>query len=88
MCKNSNFNIKKIISFSFEKVLRSLLGADAGPNKAIEIKTDTLGNLSILCRDEGMVLYGPALGQIENRKIQFEIVLSRPCSDNLNTAYR
>lgn len=70
-------------------MLRSLLGADAGPNKVIEIKTDSLGNLPVLHRDEGMVLYGPALGTIsENRKIQFEIVLNRPCSDNLNTAYR
>lgn len=69
-------------------VLRTLLGADAGPNKVIEIKTDTLGNLPALHRDEGMVLYGPALGQIESRRIQYEIVLNRPCSDNLNLAYR
>lgn len=69
-------------------MLRSLLGADAGPNKVIEIKTDSLGNLSVLHRDEGMVLYGPALAQLENRKIQYEIVLNRPCSDNLNTAFR
>lgn len=77
-----------IFDFIFKTVLRSLLGADVGPNKVIEIKTDSLGNLPVLCRDEGMVLYGPALGQIENRKIQYEIVLNRPCSDNLNTAYR
>lgn len=69
-------------------MLRSLLGSDVGPNKVIEIKTDSLGNLPVLHRDEGMVLYGPALGQIENRKIQYEIVLNRPCSDNLNQAYR
>lgn len=69
-------------------VLRSLLGADVGPNKVIEIKTDTLGNLPVLHRDEGMVLHGPAVGQFENRKIQYEIVLNRPCSDNLNTAFR
>lgn len=65
------------------------MGGDAGPNKVIEIKTDTLGNLPVLCRDEGMVLYGPPLTAItENRKVQFEIVLNRLCSDNLNTAYR
>lgn len=69
-------------------VLRTLLGADARPNKVIEIKTDTLGNLPALHRDEGMVLYGPALGHFENRRIQYEIVLNRPCSDNLNLAYR
>lgn len=69
-------------------VLRSLLGSDDRPNKVIEIKTDSLGNLPVLHRDEGMVLYGPALGQIENRRIQYEIVLNRPCSDNLTTAYR
>lgn len=69
-------------------VLRTLLGADAGPNKVIEIKTDTLGNLPALHRDEGMVLYGPALGHFDNRRIQYEIVLNRPCSDNLNLAYR
>lgn len=38
-------------------VLRTLLGADAGPNKVIEIKTDTLGNLPVLHRDEGIVLF-------------------------------
>lgn len=69
-------------------VLQRLLGADVGPNKVIEIKTDSLGNLSILQRHEGMVLYGPAVGQIENRRIQYEIVLNRPCADNLNAAYR
>lgn len=68
--------------------MQRLLGADVGPNKVIDIKTDTLGNLSPLLRDEGMVLYGPAIGQIENRRIQYEIVLNRPCADNLNTAYR
>lgn len=61
---------------------------EIGPNKVIEIKTDSLGNLPVLHRDEGMVLYGPALGQIESRKIQYEIVLNRLCSDNLNTAFR
>lgn len=68
-------------------MLRTLLGADAGPNKVIEIKTDSLGNLPVLHRDEGMVLYGPVLGQMESRRVQYEIVLNRPCSDNLNTAY-
>lgn len=69
-------------------VIQRLLRADVGPNRVIEIKTDTLGNLPILERDEGMVLYGPAVGQIENRRIQYEIVLNRPCADNLNVAYR
>lgn len=74
--------------FQFISVLQRLLGSDVGPNKVIEIKTDSLGNLPVLQRDEGMVLYGPAVGQIENRKIQYEIVLNRPCADNLNTAFR
>lgn len=68
-------------------VFQRLLGADVGPNKVQEIKTDSLGSLPVLCRDEGMVLYGPPLHQMD-RKIQYEIVLNRPCADNLNTAYR
>lgn len=70
------------------KVLHRLLGSDAGPNKVQEIKTDSLGSLPVLQRDEGMVLYGPPLTVVSDRKIQYEIVLNRPCSDNLSTAYR
>lgn len=66
-----------------------MLGVDVGPNKVQEIKTDVLGNLPVLYRDEGMVLYGPAVGTMgTDRKIQYEIVLNRLCTDNLNTAYR
>lgn len=76
-----------IVLFLICLVLQRLLGSDVGPNKVQEIKTDSLGNLPVMCRDEGMVLYGPAVGQMD-RKIQYEIVLNRPCADNLNTAYR
>lgn len=72
----------------FVSVLQRLLGTDPGPNKVIEIKTDSLGNLPVLHRDEGMILYGPAIGGPNDKKIQWEIVLNRPCSDNLSTAYR
>lgn len=65
-----------------------MLGSDVGPNRVQEIKTDSLGSLPVLQRDEGMVLYGPPLTVVPDRKIQYEIVLNRPCSDNLSTAYR
>lgn len=77
--------------FSFELetiVLQRLLGSDVGPNKVQEIKTDSLGSLPVVQRDEGMVLYGPPLTVVPDRKLQYEIVLNRPCSDNLSTAYR
>lgn len=69
-------------------VLQRLLGSDVGPNKVQEIKTDSLGSLPVLQRDEGMVLYGPPLTVVPDRKVHYEIVLNRPCSDNLSTAYR
>lgn len=67
--------------------LHRLLGADSGPNKVQEIKTDVLGNLPVLHRDDGMVLYGPPLIASDHRKTQFEIVMNRPCSDNMSSAY-
>lgn len=83
----SLFNIALLFALSI-KVLHRLLGSDGGPNRVQEIKTDSLGSLPVLQRDEGMVLYGPPLTVAPDRKIQYEIVLNRPCSDNLSTAYR
>lgn len=34
-----------------------------------------------------MVLYGPAVGASPDKKIQWEIILSRPCSESLSAAY-
>lgn len=71
----------------FLTVLTRLLGGDAGPNRVQEVKTDTLGSLPILHRDDGMLLYGPPAGSID-RKCQYEIVLNRTTADNLNSAFR
>lgn len=86
-CSNS-FYLSFSLSNEKNIVLQRLLGSDVGPNKVQEIKTDSLGSLPVLQRDEGMVLYGPPLTVVPDRKIQYEIVLNRPCSDNLSTAYR
>lgn len=70
-------------------VIQRIFSGDAGPNKVQEIKTDTLGSLPVLHRDEGMVLYGPPVGQIAaDRKVEYVIVLNRSCSDSTNAAFR
>lgn len=85
--KKCIYLIIDVIVVFIKIVLHRLLGTDAGPNKVQEIKTDSLGNLPVVHRDEGMFLYGPPLISLD-KKTNFEIVLNRPCSDTLNTAYR
>lgn len=69
-------------------VLRIFSG-EAGPNRVQEIKTDSLGNLPVLFRDDGMVLYGPPVGHFSaDRKVEYVIVLNRLCTDNPNVAFR
>lgn len=68
-------------------MLQRLLGGDAPPNKVQEIRSEVLGSLPVLQRDEGLVLYGPAIGAVD-RKPVYEIVLNRPYSENLNSAFR
>lgn len=77
----------KYIFFYFFIALTRLLGGDAGPNKVQEIKIDAFANLTVLHRDDGMVLYGPPVGTLD-RKCQYEIVLNRTTADNLSTAFR
>lgn len=72
----------------FYIVLRIFSG-EAGPNRVQEIKTDSLGNLPVLYRDDGMNLYGPPVGQFAaDRKVEYTIVLNRLCTDNPNVAFR
>uniref|UniRef100_A0A1I8P9V4 Uncharacterized protein n=1 Tax=Stomoxys calcitrans TaxID=35570 RepID=A0A1I8P9V4_STOCA len=65
--------------------LQRLLGADNPPNKVIEIKSESLGFLQILARDEAMVLYAPPFNS--NDKKTYEIVLQRPHTESNTTSF-
>lgn len=64
-------------------VLQRLLGGDAPANKVQEIKTDGHGSLTVLLRDENMILYGPSPNQTDKKSI-YEIVLHRPYTEQAN----
>lgn len=64
-------------------VLHRFLGGDTPPNKVQEIKTDGHGSLTVLLRDESMILYGPPPNSSEKKSI-FEIVLHRPYAEQAN----
>lgn len=65
--------------------LQRLLGADNPPNKVLEIKSESLGMLQVLARDEAMVLYAPPYNS--NDKKTYEIVLQRPHTDSNTTSF-
>lgn len=65
--------------------LQRLLGADYPPNKVLEIKSESLGILQIVARDEAMVLYAPPFNS--NDKKTYEIVLQRPHTDSNTTSF-
>lgn len=65
--------------------LQRLLGADNPPNKVLEIKSESLGLLQILARDEAMVLYAPPFNSKD--KNLYEIVLQRPHTDSNTTSF-
>lgn len=64
-----------------------MLGVDTPPNKVQEIKTDALQQLQIVHRDDGMMMYAPA-PDARDKKAVWEIVIHRPYSDGLHTAFR
>ncbi|XP_037933681.1 85/88 kDa calcium-independent phospholipase A2 isoform X2 [Teleopsis dalmanni] len=67
-------------------VLQRLLGGETAPNKVIEIKSESLGTLQVLARDDAMVLFAPPFNTNE-KKAFYEIVLQRPCTDSNTTSF-
>ncbi|CRL05329.1 CLUMA_CG018187, isoform A [Clunio marinus] len=70
--------------------LKSLLTGDIPPNKVIEKNLDLIGNYNVLQRDDSMVLYAPPLeivGTNNKTKLNYEIVLFRPASENVSSSY-
>ncbi|XP_075164146.1 calcium-independent phospholipase A2 VIA isoform X1 [Haematobia irritans] len=65
--------------------LQRLLGTENPPNKVLEIKSESLGLLQILARDEAMLLYAPPFNS--NDKKCYEIVLQRPHTDSNTTSF-
>ncbi|XP_065359483.1 85/88 kDa calcium-independent phospholipase A2 isoform X2 [Calliphora vicina] len=65
--------------------LQRLLGADTPPNKVLEIKSESLGMLQVLARDEAMVMYAPPFNS--NEKKCYEIVLQRPHTDSNTSSF-
>ncbi|XP_063703778.1 85/88 kDa calcium-independent phospholipase A2-like [Culicoides brevitarsis] len=64
-------------------VLHRILGGETPPNKVQEIKTDGHGSLTVLLRDDNLILYGPSAGQGDRRAV-YEIILHRPYSEQAN----
>lgn len=69
----------------FYLALQRLLGADTPPNKVLEIKSESLGMLQVLARDEAMVMYAPPFNS--NEKKCYEIVLQRPHTDSNTSSF-
>ncbi|XP_030372689.1 85/88 kDa calcium-independent phospholipase A2 isoform X2 [Scaptodrosophila lebanonensis] len=67
-------------------VLQRLLGGDYPPNKVVEIKSESLGTLQVLARDDAMVLFAPPYNTNDKRS-NYEIVLQRPTSDSNTTSF-
>lgn len=62
---------------------------DSPPNKVQEIKLEAYGSLSILQRDDSMILYAPNPNSVNTDKKQFyEITVHRPYSETMNTCFR
>ncbi|KAK1129737.1 hypothetical protein K0M31_019451 [Melipona bicolor] len=64
-------------------VLRNIVFQDIPSNTVQEVEPKNYSNRHIECREDGIVLYGPA----EKNKKKFEIVLHRPCTETLHQAY-
>ncbi|KAL9906872.1 calcium-independent phospholipase A2 VIA isoform 1-T1 [Glossina fuscipes fuscipes] len=66
--------------------LQRLLGGDYPSNKVLEIKSESLGTLQVLARDDAMVLFAPPFNSNE-KKASYEIVLQRPHTDSNTTSF-
>lgn len=67
-------------------MLQRLLGGDTPPNKVLEIKSESLGTLQVMARDDAMVLFAPPYNSSDKRAV-YEIVLQRPTSDSNTTSF-
>ncbi|EDW37534.1 GL16301 [Drosophila persimilis] len=67
-------------------VLQRLLGGDQPPNKVLEIKSESLGTLQVLARDDAMMLFAPPYNSNEKRPV-YEIVLQRLTSDSNTSSF-
>lgn len=67
-------------------VLQRLLGGDNPPNKVVEIKSESLGTLQVVARDDAMVLFAPPYNSNDKRAV-YEIILQRPTSDSNTSSF-
>ncbi|XP_017081157.1 85/88 kDa calcium-independent phospholipase A2 isoform X2 [Drosophila eugracilis] len=67
-------------------VLQRLLGGDQPANKVLEVKSESLGTLQVLARDDAMLLFAPPFNSNEKRAV-YEIILQRPTSDSSTTSF-
>nr|XP_016934783.1 85/88 kDa calcium-independent phospholipase A2 isoform X1 [Drosophila suzukii] len=67
-------------------VLQRLLGGDQPANKVLEIKSESLGTLQVLARDDAMVLFAPPFNS-NDKRANYEIILQRPTSDSNTTSF-
>lgn len=56
--------------------------SDTVPDVVLGVKPENYSNRHILCREDGIVLYGPS-----DKSQKYEIVLHRPCTETLHEAY-
>lgn len=82
-----------LIFFCFFLVaaLKNLLTGDQPPNKVIDKSLDSISNYNVLQRDDSMVLYAPPIqpeSPASKSKLNYEIILYRPVSENVNSSYR
>lgn len=81
--KYQQIRFKYIFFIYYILVLQRFLGGDTPANKVQEIKTDGHGSLTVLLRDENMILYGPTQTNNDKKSI-YEIVLHRPYNEQAN----
>jgi len=52
----------------------------------LEIKSESLGTLQVLARDDAMVLFAPPFNS-NDKRANYEIILQRPTSDSNTTSF-
>lgn len=90
MCLMTNpFALSNDIAFQFctTTVLQRLLGVDQPANKVVEIKSEALGTLQVLARDDAMLLFAPPFNSSNEKRAVYEIILQRPTSDSNTTSF-
>lgn len=83
------FALSNDIAFQFctTTVLQRLLGVDQPANKVVEIKSEALGTLQVLARDDAMLLFAPPFNSSNEKRAVYEIILQRPTSDSNTTSF-